>query len=133
MGPFKRYLHICIMAFFISFPCVTLCQFYSVTSPVLFTKNNKLSNERKDNFLYIWLLQRITLYQRRQKIIESRDKIAFLDTHVRINHPYWQSSGILTSLCKYNIVRYTDRLLDKLFQLLAVIFLKLHEKLRRKD
>ena len=39
----------CIMAFFISFhsTCVTLCQVYSITSPVFFTKSNKLRNERK--------------------------------------------------------------------------------------
>ena len=36
--------------------------------PVLFTKDNKLWNERKEHFLYIWLLQRVTLYQRRYKI-----------------------------------------------------------------
>ena len=34
---------------------------YSITSFVLFSKNNKLWNERKEEFLYIWLLQRITL------------------------------------------------------------------------
>ena len=28
-------------------------------------KENILWNERKEDFLYIWLLQRITLYQRR--------------------------------------------------------------------
>ena len=49
MGPFS-YLT-CIMAFFIPFTCIhSLCQFYSNSSPVLFTKNNKLRNERKDNF-----------------------------------------------------------------------------------
>ena len=31
----------------------------------LFTKNNKLWNERKHDFLYALPLQRITLYQRR--------------------------------------------------------------------
>ena len=43
--------------------CITLCQFYYFASPVLFTRNKTLLNERKGNFLYIWLLQRITLYQ----------------------------------------------------------------------
>ena len=43
--------------------CHTLCQFYSIASLVLFTRNNKLWNERKEGFLYVWLLQRITLYQ----------------------------------------------------------------------
>ena len=37
MGPFKKYVT-CIMAFFTPFNFVTLCQLYSITSPVLFTK-----------------------------------------------------------------------------------------------
>ena len=28
------------------------------------------------------------------------DTIAFLDTHVYVNNPYWQSSGIIIILCK---------------------------------
>ena len=32
------------------------------------------------------------------------DTTAFLDTHVYINSPYWQSSGIIIFLCKYHIV-----------------------------
>ena len=48
---------------FYSLTCVTLSQFYSITPSVLFTKNKKL--DRKEDFLYEWLLQRITLYQRR--------------------------------------------------------------------
>ena len=32
----------------IQFTCVILCQFYSIASPTLFTKNRKLWNERKD-------------------------------------------------------------------------------------
>ena len=30
--------------------------------------------------------------------------IAFLDTYVCINNPYWESSGIIITLCKYEIV-----------------------------
>ena len=30
--------------------CHTLCQFYSIASLVLFTRNNKLWNERKEGF-----------------------------------------------------------------------------------
>ena len=55
MGPFKRYVT-CIITFFISFICVTLCQFYSITYPGLFTKSSKLWKARKNNFWYIWLL-----------------------------------------------------------------------------
>ena len=38
------------------------------------------------------------------KKIRSLDKIEFLDTHVFINSPHWQSSGIIIILCKYDIV-----------------------------
>ena len=61
MEPLKKYVT-CKVAFYVSFTQVTLCQFYSFTSAVLFTKNNKLWNERKNHLLYLWLLQRITLY-----------------------------------------------------------------------
>ena len=63
MGPLQKYVT-CIMAFFFSFysTCVTLRQFYSIAFPELVTKNNKLWNEIKEDFLYIWLLQHITLY-----------------------------------------------------------------------
>ena len=37
MEPFKKYV-ICIMAFFTPLNFVTLCQFYSNTSPVSFTQ-----------------------------------------------------------------------------------------------
>ena len=52
MGLFKKYV-------------ITLREFYFITSPVLFTKNNKLWNHRKEDVLYIWLFQRIKLYQRK--------------------------------------------------------------------
>ena len=64
------------------------------------------------------------------------DTTEFLDTHVCINNPHWQSSGIIIFLCKYYIV-ISDTLvgsfLDMLFLLLAVILSELHEKPRRKD
>ena len=56
MGSFKKYVT-CIIAFFIPFISVTLRQFYSFSSPVLFTKNTKLWTERKEDFLYIWILR----------------------------------------------------------------------------
>ena len=52
MGSFKKYVT-CVMAFFTTFNFVRLCQLYSITSPVLFTKLNltkKLYNERKEVF-----------------------------------------------------------------------------------
>ena len=63
-------------------------------------------------FLYIWLLPHITLYQNRYNIA-SLHTIAFFDTHVSINNPYWQSSGIMKVVqILHNYIRYTDRLLD---------------------
>ena len=41
------------MAFFISLTYVKLFKFNSVSSPILFTKNSKLLNERKQKFLYM--------------------------------------------------------------------------------
>ena len=132
MGQFKKYATY-IMAFFIPFIWVTLFQFYSFTSPVLCTKNNKLWTERKEYFLYIWMLHCIALYQRRQKIV-SLDTIAFLDTRM-------QKQSIQTKQWNYNIfvqvlhsyLRYTDRHLDVFFLLLAVILSDLHKKPRKKD
>ena len=43
--------------FFYPIHLYTLCQSYSITSPVLFTKNIRLWNEWKEDFLYIWLLR----------------------------------------------------------------------------
>ena len=110
------------MGFFIPFysTCPTLCQFYSIASPALFTKNKRLWNHRKGHFLYIWLLQCITL--KRQKIA-SLDKTAFLDTYSCIRNLYQQSSGITL----YSCLRYTDRLLGALFALLVVILSEPYE------
>ena len=78
---FKKYVT-CTMAFFTLFIFVRLCQFYSITSPVLFTRMRE-----KKIFANIWLLHRIALYQRRQKIT-SLDTIEFIDTHICINNPH---------------------------------------------
>ena len=95
MGSFKKYLT-CIITFFIPRIRVTLFQFYSTTSPVLFTKNNKLWNQWKDDFLSIWLLQRITLYH-------TKKKIASLDPMYGINNPYWQSSECLIQYTNWSL------------------------------
>ena len=51
------------MALFIPWTIVTLYQFYSITSPVLFTKNYKLYDiERKEDFFCVWLVQRVSRY-----------------------------------------------------------------------
>ena len=89
------------MAFFIPLPCSTLCEFYSITSPVLFNKNNKLWNKGKEDFLYSYF--NVSYYW---KLAEKRSfrPIAFLDTHVSINNPSWQSRGIVIFLCKFYMV-----------------------------
>ena len=62
MGPFKKYVT-CLIAFFTPFNFVTLCQFYSFTSPVLFTKlHEEIIESEKEDFLHIWLHQHIALY-----------------------------------------------------------------------
>ena len=66
----------------------------------------------------------------------SLDTIEFLGTHLRINHPHWQSSGIIVLLCKYDIVILNTLIcsfLHVLFLLLAVIFAVLYENPRRRD
>ena len=52
MEPFKKYI-VWIMSFFVPLTCVTLFQFYSITSLVLLCKNSELWNERKEDiFIY---------------------------------------------------------------------------------
>ena len=61
--------------------------------------------------------------------------IEFLDTHVCINNPHWQSSGIIIFLSNYYMVisnRLVGSFLDVLFLLLAIILSELYEKPRRK-
>ena len=71
--------------------------------------------------------------------ISSLNTIAFLDTHVCINNPYWQSSRVtfcvyhISEIILYSYLRYTNRLLNMFFLLFVVILSELHEKLRRKD
>ena len=77
-----------------------MSHFISVPSLVLFPKNNKPWNKRKEDFLYIWLLQHITL-----------NNHIFRNTCMYINNPYWQSSGIIIILCKYDTVT-SDTLTD---------------------
>ena len=57
MEPFKKYITY-IITFFIPFILVTACQFYSVTSLVLFTKNKKNygMREKKISCIYGWLI-----------------------------------------------------------------------------
>ena len=63
------------MAFFIPSICVKLSQFYSTTSLVLFTINNKLQNKKKEDF-FVCVAASVN------------HVISFLDTHVCIINPY---------------------------------------------
>ena len=66
----------------------------------------------------------------------SLDTIEFLGTLLHINHPHWQTSGIIVLLCKYDIVILNTLIcsfLHVLFLLLAVIFAVLYENPRRRD
>ena len=66
-GPFKKYVT-CIMAFLHPFTFVKLCQFYSITSPVLFTKNKKLWNKRKED---LFAYTAVSAYQIISKEVEN--------------------------------------------------------------
>ena len=63
-----------------------------------------------------------------------RHSWVFRHTHVCVNNPHWQSSGIIIFLCKYYTVisdAMVGLFLNVLFLLLAVILLELYEKPRR--
>ena len=134
MGSFKKYVT-CIMTFFSPFNFVTLCRFYFITSPVLFTKFYKEIIEwEKRRFFFSYMAA--SSYHVILKEVENHIfRPQFLDAPLYINNPYWQSSGIIIFLCKYDIV-ISDILagyfLDVLFFLLTVIS-GLHEKPRWKD
>ena len=85
MGAFKKYVT-CIMAFFIPFTFVALCQCYYITSPVLFTKINKLWNKRKEDF-FVYMAAWAYHYTSKEVDTAFLDTIAFLDTDVCINSP----------------------------------------------
>ena len=53
MEPFKT-CGTLIMAFFIQLSYVTFCQFYSITSPVLFTKITNYGMREKKILLYMY-------------------------------------------------------------------------------
>ena len=56
----------------------------------------------------IFVRTEVSAYQVIPEKLENRimGTIAFLDTHVCVNNPYWESNGIITFLCKYYIVIY---------------------------
>ena len=74
------------MAFFIPLTCVTLSQFYSNTSLVLFTKNNKLWNERKEEDLLPASAYHVISEEVENRVF--RDIRIFRHTYT-YNNPYW--------------------------------------------
>ena len=70
------------------------------------------------------------------RYIKGGKKITqFLDTHVCIINPHWQSSEIMF-FCKLDVVIsdiLVDSFYDVLYVVLSVILPELHEKPRRKD
>ena len=111
MGPFKNVT--CIMAFFIPFTFVTLCQFYSITPHVL-------------RFFAYMTVSAYDVISKEEENHIFRHNLIFRQTWMYKN-PHWQSSWIIIFLCNYYIVT-SDKLigtfLDMFFLLLAVIEIK---------
>ena len=98
---------------------------------------------REKNIFYIYGCFSVSHYMKEGRKshwiwieLNLKFKIEFLDTHVCINNPHWQRSGITIFLSKCYMV-ISDKLvgsfLDVLFFLLPVILSELYDKLRRKD
>ena len=107
MGPFKKFLT-CIMAFFILITYLTLCQFYSFPSPVVFTKSSKFWNQRKEYFLYM----AASVYHVISKEVENEK---FIQNRI-FKHTCLYKQLMLTKKWNYNIfvqilhssITYTD-------------------------
>ena len=92
------------MEFFTPFNFATLCQFYYSTSPVLFTKlqYETIEWEKRNFFAY----RAASAYPvKKSKVKNHIFRHNWVFKHIcSINNPYWQSSEIITFLCKYYIV-----------------------------
>ena len=131
MGPLKKYVT-CIMAFFTPFNFVTLCYFYSITSPLLFPKLHQetIEWEKKRFFAYMaGSAYRVTSKEAENQMFRH---------NWNFRHTFVYKQPTLTKqwnfLCKYYIVISDIRVgffLDVLFLLLAVILSELYEKPRR--
>ena len=137
MGPFEKYVT-SIMAFFTPFNFVTLCQFYSTTSPVSFTKLHQetIEWEGKRFFAYMAASAYHVISTEVENDIFKHDWI--------FRHLCIHKQPNLTKLWNFNIfvqILYTvvvsgtmvGSFLDVLFLSFAVIISELHEKTRRKD
>ena len=74
------------MAFLIPLTCVTLCQFYFITSDVLFTKNNKRMGMREKGMREkkIFLYMAPSAYHYISKDVESC--VSCVNRENRVNH-----------------------------------------------
>ena len=102
MEPFKKHVTF-IKALFIPFTYIT---FYSITSSVLFTKNNANYGMREKRFC---VCMAASVCHVVSKEVENSilDTIAFLDPHICVNKPYWHRRGIIIFLCKYIVISDT--------------------------
>ena len=135
MELFKRYVTF-IMAFFTLLNLVTLCQFYSNTSPVSFTKLHWETMEWVERRFFAYMA--ISAYHLISTEVENYIfKYNWIFRHLCIySSPHCQKSRILIFLGKYYIVisdTLVDPFSDALFLLLSIIPSELHEKLTRKD
>ena len=112
-----------------SFHSISLVSHF-VHFTLLFTKNNKLWNERKEEFLCIDIDFVFFVFVLYFKGVGNRifRHNRILNTNVCIKNPYWESSGIMIFLCKYYI-----HISDTVWAILAVISSEFHEKPTRKD
>ena len=122
------------MTFLIPLTCVTLSQFYSVIYLVLFTKNNKLWNEKKVDFFCICGCCSVHVISKEVENRVFRRNWIFRPT-------YFYKQPILTRQWNYNnfvhmlysYLRYNDRLLDVFFLLLVIILSEFYENPRTEN
>ena len=122
------------MAFVTLFNLDTICQFYSNTSPVLFTKLHLETIEWEKRRFFVYMAA--SAYHVISKEIKNHNlrQLNFRYSCC-INSSQRQGSGIIISLRKSCIVisdTLLNSFLDVLFSLFAVILSGLHEKPRRR-
>ena len=121
-------------------PYITLPHFvsFTLTLPLCYSINfsKKLYNERKENFLRIWLASAFRFISKKIKKHILRHNWIFRHSCC-INSPHCQSSGIIIFMCKCYInisVTLVGHFLDVFFLLFALILSGLYEKpWRNKD
>ena len=91
------------MVFFTSFTFVN----FTLPLPLCYSLKVRNYRMREKKFLCIYGCFSLSRYIKAGRIT-SLDTTEFLGTHVCINKPHWQSSGMKIFLCKY--FRCTDRL-----------------------